>query len=512
MKKVLLVDLSAIFWANWHASANEELSAAFEKTAGKVVSLASGYDHVAVCGDAPPYNRKLLAPSYKANRAAAPPMALAQLAKVKERLAADGFCMFDCKGLEADDVIATVVELAKREEGPLDITIASGDKDLLALVSDSGFVRAISTNDGHVYDEAGVVARLGVPAKLVPDWLALVGDKGDNVSGVKGIGPKLATKLLAAFGTLDGILEQPVAEIVAVVGKVGEAFSDDATRKGVALAMDLIRLETNAPIDFDAIFVKREPKPLGPKGAWDEAEFDEVLPPVHEKTPAQTADDPPADDALTSRVAPSGGDSGHLETALALPPKIQTIAIRPAEWSNALEPATGREAWIVAKYLNDSRLYPNLGSREAIFTVILRGRSLGLDAATACAMFHVVEGRPVMHAELICGLVVRSGKAQYFRCLETDDDHAVYATKRIGDDHEVKLRWDMDRALRAGLVTKTPGGYRGVSRSGRATNWDKYQRTMLRWRAGTELAHAVYPEIVSGLVTPDEAEHIEAAE
>lgn len=512
MKSLLLIDLSGIYWAAWHASANEELSAAFEKTVGKVVSLADGYDHVAVCLDFPPYRRKEKAPSYKANREAAPPQAIAQLAKVKQRLDADGFCLFEAKGYEADDVIATVCELARREEPPLAITIASSDKDLLQLVDDSRNIRALSPRDGLTYDEKGVTEKLGVPPKLVPDWLALVGDKSDGVEGVKGVGPVKATDLLRAFGDHQGVLEASAQALVDEAGPaVGAAVF--AAKGTVRLAFDLVMLEKDAPIDLDAIFEKREPRPLGPKGEWDEAEFDEVLPPI--KTPEAVpstarAHEPEATDGAGSAngVAPAVENTGQ---SLMVPPKVQTIAVRPAEWSSALEPTSGREAWIVAKCIHESRLYPKLDSQAKVFAVVLRGRSLGLDAVTACSMFHVVKGKPVMHAELILGLVMRSGRAEYFECTETSDESATWITKRVGGRAELSITWDMERALRARLVERFHGGFRGISESGNPSNWDKYRRTMLRWRAGTELAHAVYPEIVSGLVTPDEAEGIDHA-
>lgn len=496
MKSVLLVDLSGIFWAAWHASADEELGAAYEKTLGKVVSLSSGFDAVAVCCDRGPYKRKELAASYKAQRDAPPPQAIEQLQRVKRRLDADGFLLWEVAGYEADDLIAT----ACMGLSDCRVTIASGDKDLLSLVSDEPpEVCVQSPATGKLYTVEGVREKFGVPPWRIADLLSLMGDKSDNVAGVPGVGEKRGAELLNEFGDLDGVL----ANAPSIPGKVGEAIR--ANVENVRLARKLVTLMLDAPITPAEVFEKREPKPLGAAGEWDEEKFDDVLPPV--KKSGDLASVTPADDAQS--VANHRGIQGTKMVearAIVIPPQTQALAVRPVEWSMALEPPSAREAYIVAKYFYESRLYPQLQSQEAIFTTILRGRALGLDAATACAMFHNVEGRLTMHAELIIGLVLRSGKAQYFECVETTDEKATWATKRVdGSGRELTITWDLERAVRAGMLTKTPQGYKGITRSGRPSNWDKYARTMLRWRAGTELAHACYPEVVSGLVAPDEA-------
>ncbi len=482
MKRLLLIDLSGIFWANWHASADEEIGSAYEKTLSKVLQLANGFDAVAVACDRGPYKRKEIAPTYKSQRDAPPPQAVEQLERVKRRLTADGYLLWEAQGYEADDLLATACGALSVEHM---VTIASGDKDLLQLVTDEPpGVRVVSPATGKLYNEHAVLEKFGVLPWRMGDLLALMGDKSDNIPGVPGIGEKRGAELLSEHGDLEEVLRATVP------GKVGEALK--ASVDAVKLARRLVTLMTDAPINPLEIFEAREAKPLADAGEWD----DDVLPPVH---PAQKAIQQFHE---SDRIA-----------SVEIPPRTQAIAVRPAEWSMQLEPSSARDAFTVAKYFHDSRLYPQLQSQAAIFTAILRGRALGLDAATACAMFHNVEGRLTMHAELIIGLVQRSGKAEYFECTETTDTRATWITKRVGGRGEVSISWDMDRAARANLVTKTPGGYRGISRSGRPSNWDKYARTMLRWRAGTELAHACYPEVVSGLVPPDEViDEVEAAE
>jgi len=174
-------------------------------------------------------------------------------------------------------------------------------------------------------------------------------------------------------------------------------------------------------------------------------------------------------------------------------------------WALELEPASGQEAYTMAKALYNSRLYSNFPSHEAIFAVILRGRSLGLDATTALANFHVVEGKPTMSATLIVGLVLQSGKAEYFDLVETTDEQAVYVTRRKGSTKEVEMAFTVNDAVAAGLLERLRDGtLRGVSRSGKPSNWDKWRRPMLLARCSVQLSRAVYPDVCAGLYTPDE--------
>ena len=88
--------------------------------------------------------------------------------------------------------------------------------------------------------------------------------------------------------------------------------------------------------------------------------------------------------------------------------------------------------------------------------------------------------------------------------VESTHEKATWETKRKGARRMMSITWTMHDALRAGLVTRDGNGFKGVSRSGRPSNWDKYPRAMLRHRAATELARAVYPDVTSGLYAPNE--------
>lgn len=495
-KRLILIDLSGIFRANWHATADMELSEAFSRTVSRVHGLASGYDLCAVCCDWPPYRRKAIHEGYKAQRDAPPANMVEQFRRVKERLTDDGFLLWQVEGYEADDLIATACTLAEPDN--LDITIASSDKDLLCLVDDGRPIRQVSLATGEVFDEAAVKAKFGVPPAQMVCLLALTGDSADNVPGIPGVGPKKAAKLLADFGTALNVL----AHAEEISGKLGEAVLNH--RRDVELALRLVTLARNVPLDWDAVYAERKAKPVTKDTDWTDADFTPApATPATPAAPAPPPSEPKQEPPAPPTPATNGSGNGHAEpkasTALALAPT------QPQEWSLALEPNSTRDAWVMAGKLYESRLYPQLASQEAIFAIMLRGRSIGVDATTALSLFHMVEGRPTMHADLVVGLVLRSGKAEFFEIEKLAVDAVTYCTKRRGARKDVSLTWSMEDALRAGLVTKdNQGRYHGVSRSGKPSNWDKYPRAMLRHRAATELARAVYPDVTAGLYTPDE--------
>jgi 5'-3' exonuclease len=480
-KRLILIDLSSIWHMAWHASAELELGEAFKKTVNRVHGFVNGFDLAAVCCDAPPYRRKALLETYKSRRDEPAENMVAQFRRVKERLEADGLLLWSSKGYEADDVIAWATREAIREE--LDVTIASADKDLMALIDDARGVRMVSTATGQVWSELEVRQRFGVSPPLIPDLLALMGDKSDDVPGIPGVGKKRAAALLDEFGNALNVYECRGS----VKGAVGDALREHGHRIDVALK--LVTLEADVPLDFDQLYAEREVKPLANDSDWKEEEFT--------STPEAAVAEAPQREEL--RAVPPPPPDEPKQTGLAV------VRPQPPEWSLALEPASPRDASIVARKLLNSRLYPQFQSEEAVFAVILRGRALGLDSATSLATFHVVEGRPTMHADLVVGLVLRSGKAEFFDLIETTHERATYITKRKGARKEVEVTWTLEDALRAGLVTKDERGrYRGVSKSGRASNWDKYPRAMLRHRAATEVARAVYPDVTCGLYAPDE--------
>ncbi|HEY6130487.1 MAG TPA: DNA polymerase I, partial [Halioglobus sp.] len=138
---------------------------------------------------------------YKAHRPAMPEELREQIEPIHEIVKAMGLPFICEPGVEADDVIGTLARLASELGQP--VVISTGDKDMAQLVN--GHITLVNTMTDTVMDEAGVEAKFGVPPSLIIDFLALTGDKVDNIPGVPGIGEKTALGLLKGLGGLDAI-------------------------------------------------------------------------------------------------------------------------------------------------------------------------------------------------------------------------------------------------------------------------------------------------------------------
>lgn len=501
---LLLIDLSGIYWANFHATADQHVSEAFERTITAVRTMASEADIVAVCCDAPPYWRREVLPEYKANRAAAPPLAVEQFERVKERLRADAFLLWSAPSFEADDVIAWAVQQAKDDASIGRITIASSDKDLHQLVSDR--IYCYSPAARAMFSPQAVRDKHGVPPSQMLDYLALVGDSSDNVPGIPGVGPVTAAALIGTFFSLEGVLAEAAKdarESRITKPKLKASLIEHA--EAARLARKVITLRTDLPLDWKELRMEREQKPL------------------NEARPENLDGDADAAPATSNGHANGNGvpKPREAEFAAEVQPQVRAapLVVRaPEEWSLALEPRSSKGAYELAGILNNSRLYTKMGGQEAIYAILMRGRSLGLDATTALASFHNVGGRITMHADLIEALVLRSGKAEYFEVVETDARHATYCTKRVGGKREQTLTFTIEEACAAKLVMKDPNGqdgFLGRDNEGKPTadsNWVKYRPLMLRHRCKTQLARMVYPDVVLGLYMPEELGPADAIE
>ncbi len=144
-------------------------------------------------------------PSYKANKPERPASLVEMLRAAREECRSAQIAVAEDDGLEADDLIGAYVASARAQGWRS--TIVSGDKDLTQLVCDAApAVRMVDDVRGLTWTELDVRVRLGVVPELVPDLLALVGDKSDGFPGVPGIGPKIAVGLLERYGSLEGVL------------------------------------------------------------------------------------------------------------------------------------------------------------------------------------------------------------------------------------------------------------------------------------------------------------------
>ena len=176
---------------------------------------------------------------YKANRPPMPDELRLQLDPIKSICKAIGFPIVEIEGVEADDVIATIVKIAK-EEG-YSCVISSLDKDLMQLVEDPT-VSMINTMTNKKFNEKDVIEKFGVKPNQIRDMLALVGDSSDNIPGVPKVGQKTAAKWLNEFGDLKSIKEN-APSIKGVVGENLRNSLDDLDRN-----IDLVSLKQDVDI------------------------------------------------------------------------------------------------------------------------------------------------------------------------------------------------------------------------------------------------------------------------
>jgi DNA polymerase-1 len=194
---------------------------------------------VAVVFDArgPSFRHELFA-DYKATRDAQPEELSLQFPVVREVVEAHRLPILEVEGVEADDVIATLVASAPAS---LRVTIVSTDKDLMQLVGDR--VQLLDTMKDRRFGPAQVEARFGVPPAQVLDVRALVGDTSDNIPGVPGIGEKGAAQLIREWGSLDALLEHASDVKARRAREALEAHADQAR-----LSRDLARLRCDVEL------------------------------------------------------------------------------------------------------------------------------------------------------------------------------------------------------------------------------------------------------------------------
>ena len=204
--------------------------------------------------------RSQMFPEYKANRDAPPSDLKPQVDRCLEVLGQLGVPAFGLEGVEADDVIATLVRRLRRDRPELEIRIISKDKDLQQLLDER--TAMLDVHKDEVTGVAELEARTadpkrglaGITPAQVVDMLTLMGDTADNVPGVDGIGPKTAANLVSEFGSIDGVYACIDAEESLkdarrrIKGKRRENLV--AARDRIPLGRTLITLKEDCDVDF----------------------------------------------------------------------------------------------------------------------------------------------------------------------------------------------------------------------------------------------------------------------
>lgn len=179
--------------------------AAVRGVVGTIIGmLADGARHIGVATDHVVESfRNRMWRTYKTS-AGMPPDLLAQFPLLEEALVALGVTVWPMVELEADDALATAAAVGDADTRVEQVAIWTPDKDLAQCVRD-GRVVQVDRRSGKVIDEAGVIAKFGIPPASIPDYLALVGDSADGFPGIPGWGAKSTATVLAKYEHLENI-------------------------------------------------------------------------------------------------------------------------------------------------------------------------------------------------------------------------------------------------------------------------------------------------------------------
>ncbi len=253
---LILVDGSSYLYRAFFASQQADLrtstglpSGAVRVMANMMRSLRKQYPdcHVAVVFDAKGKTfRDDIYPEYKATRASMPDDLRSQVVPIHQMIKAMGFPFLMVEGVEADDVIGTLARQATEKQLP--VLISTGDKDMAQLVSDH--VTLIDTMKDVKTDREGVIEKFGVPPELIIDYLALMGDKVDNIPGMTGVGEKTALALLQGIGSIDEIAAN-LDKVAALGFRGSKAFADKfrEQEEQVRLSYVLATIKTDVALE-----------------------------------------------------------------------------------------------------------------------------------------------------------------------------------------------------------------------------------------------------------------------
>src|SRR5579859_4676122 len=296
--------------------------------ASMLVKILTDYGPKAtvVVWDAGDTGRREIYPEYKAQRSSRPDLLKEQWPHLEPLVDAFGYKNLRVEGYEADDVIASIVEQARRAEAGrerIHVMVVTGDRDAYQLVDD-GVVKIMTTSRGitdtRVYDRDGVIDRYGIPPELIPDFIGLKGDTSDNIPGVPGIGDKTAAELLQRFGSLEEVLAH-VDDISGAKRKQNLIEHADAARTSKTLAT----AKRDIPVQLDlATFVSAEPDRSKLRETFRQFELREPLRRLEESLGSAdaAAPAPTAERSLRARVREGTLDDvaalGHGEVAVAV--------------------------------------------------------------------------------------------------------------------------------------------------------------------------------------------------
>ena len=258
IQELVLVDGSSYLFRAYHAlpplvNSKQQPTGAVKGVINMIRALIKSHDHgnIAIVFDAKGKTfRNDVYKEYKAHRPPMPDDLRSQIQPIHDVIRAMGLPLIIIEGVEADDVIGTLSYQATKEG--IKTLISTGDKDLAQLVNKH--VTLMNTMTNEVLDVSGVKKKFEVGPERIIDYLALMGDKADNIPGVPGVGPKTAVKWLHEHDSMEGIIEN--AEDVG--GKVGERLRENIDLLRLSYELATIKLDCKLDITLQDLTKKAD--------------------------------------------------------------------------------------------------------------------------------------------------------------------------------------------------------------------------------------------------------------
>lgn len=209
---------------------------------------------------------------YKANRKETPDDLKVQIPEIKKLIKLWGIKILEIPGYEADDIIAALAK--KGEKEGFEVIIVTPDKDMMQLVDEN--IKILNPVNGEIFNREKVKEKYGVYPEQFVEYLAMIGDTVDNIIGVKGVGPKTASKLLNEFGSVENIYNN----LDKLRPKLQEAFLEAKDR--IKENIFLVQLKTDIPLDISIEDLKKGKADLQKlKEEFEELGFKSLIKDIH---------------------------------------------------------------------------------------------------------------------------------------------------------------------------------------------------------------------------------------
>lgn len=498
-----LFDLGAIVRRYYHAAREQARDWPVQMAIERIAADAGRVEKVIVCADHPPYFRAALDPAYKANRPEKDDE-IKGLMRAAARAAKERWPLVHAQGFEADDMIASIVHalIPALDAGDVErIEITTGDTDLLSLLRPGVVWRRVIPDDeaeAHqreeiLHDHKPLHKKCPVLPHQVVDFKMLTGD--DGVKYFPGIGEKRAADLIEEFGSFDAIAAQiddfepgsegqryrvhPPKLRETIKNALTEMVQPNAAEPPITkaeLARLMITLRTDAPFDPKVLEAGYEPKPAA-------AASPKLM---EEKQPE-----------------PAQARMEHLmQLASAAPVQIVDAATIRAEqrsmlekYRRELEPRNFEDLKHVATILFESRLWSNFiqtnGGIATFATAIMMARSKKVDLFDFLNGCHIINGKLVVGAHVLVGMVKRSPRCEYFYIVESTTTRALVEVKQRKAPKPERYEYTIEEAQEAKRIVPNSA-------------WQKDPKAMLLKTACARAARGSFQDVIGAAYAPEE--------